>query len=326
MRRIRKGFTLIELLVVIAIIAILIALLVPAVQKVREAASRSQCANNLKQLGLATHSFHDSNKSLPAFQGASGCCWGTWPICLMPFLDQNNQAIRYQNWGGSDTTNVTPTGTLIDNGRYNNAVNITISGARFAVLTCPTDSPTKTGSVANHSYVVNLGNTGLNQAISITGGWLGTTVVLQGGTPWKRALTAFDKTSGVKLTSISDGTSSTIAFSEVIMSTTGDYRGFIWWGDQTGYAGGLLLPNDSTPDMTSTGGGCTSSPAGGLPCTPNVNPPNPGSALAARSRHVGGVNACLCDGTVRFIGNSIDINTWRALHSSQGADLVGNEN
>ena len=102
MRHIRKGFTLIELLVVIAIIAILIALLVPAVQKVREAAARAQCGNNLKNLGLAVHGFHDANKAMPAAFGKDPCCWGTWVVSVMPYLEQDNAAKLYVNWGGND--------------------------------------------------------------------------------------------------------------------------------------------------------------------------------------------------------------------------------
>src|SRR5215204_6960624 len=104
----RGAFTLIELLVVIAIIAILIALLVPAVQKVREAAARTQCINNLKNIGLALHSFHDANKRLPPGTSTDTPPWGSggghgssWKVFILPYIEQGALFNKWQFTGGS---------------------------------------------------------------------------------------------------------------------------------------------------------------------------------------------------------------------------------
>ena len=94
MKRNIRGFTLVELLVVIAIIGILVALLLPAIQAAREAARRSQCVNNLKQLGVAFQNYHDTYKQLPI--GAYSCCWGTWQMAILPFLEEQELADLYQ--------------------------------------------------------------------------------------------------------------------------------------------------------------------------------------------------------------------------------------
>src|SRR5579883_3062193 len=127
----RSAFTLIELLVVIAIIAILIALLVPAVQKVREAASRTQCDNNLKQIGLACHNYHDMYKGFPPGKSdnAGKAPSHSWVIYVLPYLERHDLYDRY------DFTQ-----------DYTAAVNATISAAHLPVLTCPSAPAGRSGS------------------------------------------------------------------------------------------------------------------------------------------------------------------------------------
>src|SRR5205814_180577 len=124
----RQAFTLIELLVVIAIIAILIALLVPAVQKVREAAARTQCTNNMKQMALAMHAYQDATKMLPPSMQYDGQCWGGFFYNLLPYIEQNS---LYRNMKG--------TGAMWNNGTYYT------TGGIVNVYMCPSDATINNG-------------------------------------------------------------------------------------------------------------------------------------------------------------------------------------
>jgi prepilin-type N-terminal cleavage/methylation domain-containing protein/prepilin-type processing-associated H-X9-DG protein len=300
----RTGFTLIELLVVIAIIAILIALLVPAVQKVREAASRTQCVNNEKQLALAVHNFHDTYKLMPAYQGPSACCWGTWVVLVLPYVDQDNVAKLYKNWGGDDSTGP----------RYSSAPNTTtVTNQRFAVMSCPSDENNSPFSnLTNHNYSANVGNTGYSQPNTLNG-------VPNGGAPFKPSRKQFEKTSSVKMVTITDGTSNTVLIAEVLQGVGRDLRGFTWWGDAAGVTG-YLDPNSASPDAIYDLGYCNNLPARNLPCVLATG--SYPTMFGARSRHPGGVNVAMCDGTVRFVRNNIGLATWRAIFSSQGNETV----
>ncbi len=325
--RSRRGFTLIELLVVIAIIAVLIALLLPAVQQAREAARRTQCKNNLKQLGLAMHNYHDTFNGFPIPNFS--CCWGTWQMGILPFVEQANMLNQYTNLGGIDATGPRYAGTT-------NAVNVT--SKRLSFLTCPSDIPnapinaTIGGTVygiTSHNYAVNLGETVAAQqtALLTTGNakyddarFRGAPFIRLGGDQATGSWPAIRaKMRGIG--TITDGTSSTLLMSELVQGKGTDLRGFSWWGDGSHFET-LLLPNSKDPDQVASN--CTSEPAANLPC---VVAPTTGTAwrmtVASRSRHTGGVQSVLCDGSVRFVSENVDKLTWRALGSSEDAQVVG---
>jgi prepilin-type N-terminal cleavage/methylation domain-containing protein len=267
-RQVRAGFTLIELLVVIAIIAILIGLLLPAVQKVREAAARMSCSNNLKQMGLALHNYHDSMGFLPTAGSAdgkpfSGGPWpiggeGTnWSIYLLPYIEQGNVFKKLTFNGDSGWTNDQ---TQVSGGYTSSALNnvTLINGVGLKLYRCPSD--TKPDMIRNDSNVRDAsGNESLlvnrNSYVAIAGavnnldgsGQFRESRNTDGSSwSWQFGITAWGgvivpDNASIKLTSITDGTSNTMVISEQSAQLTAV--------DQSGN-----IINDQY-SVTSTGGG-----------------------------------------------------------------------
>jgi prepilin-type N-terminal cleavage/methylation domain-containing protein/prepilin-type processing-associated H-X9-DG protein len=318
----RRGFTLIELLVVIAIIAILIGLLLPAVQKVRDAAARMKCQNHLKQLGLALHGFHDSRQALPPgvsqgyFPATNGsvewyaaASYGApsnmvdkdrtcWAFHIIPFLEQDAAARAMQT--GMDAGTMS---TLV-------AVNSTV----FPTLVCPSDplgvkDPTA-GQGFHSNYALCHGN-----------GSSVTYVAPVPNAPEKFGLNnngIFYGRSKTKLTDITDGTSSTVAGSELLFSSsTGDVRGRIWNAIHTGATFSTQYPPNSSIGDRPEGGRCAATPQ--APCAATNNN---GLYLVARSGHSGGANAVMADGSVRFVINGINPQAWLNLGTRAGGETV----
>jgi prepilin-type N-terminal cleavage/methylation domain-containing protein/prepilin-type processing-associated H-X9-DG protein len=292
----RNGFTLIELLVVIAIIAILIALLIPAVQKVRDAAALTQCKNNLKQIATAMHSYHDVYKTLPV--GLWDWGWGTWAVTILPYIEQQAAFDQYQNYHGS----ANPGGAPV----YYDPANYAVTTQRFAVYTCPADTPNPAPlfGLTTHNYVANFGNTDVSQTSPFNG-------ITFAGAPFRDRI-------GVPLAYVTDGTSNTLMVAEVIQAEGNDVRGLIWDGNYAGFET-YLGPNSTSPDQVGTGGACNYPSANNPPCT------QPGlvDSYAARSRHAGGLQVALCDGSARFVSDQIALSLWQALSTSQGEEAIG---
>ena len=293
--RVPLAFTLVELLVVIAIIGVLIALLLPAVQKVREAANRSRCAGNLRQIGLAVHHYHDAHLVFPI--GGWDWGWGTWQVGILPYVEEGNAYLLYRNYLGAENPGGPPV--------YYDAVNHPVTTHQFPVFTCPSDRPNfaPTWGITSHNYAVNYGNTTAGRTSPYQG-------VTFGGAPFGYRLV-------VRLTDLSDGTSDTLLAAEVVQGQGMDVRGFTWDGVYAGFEA-FLGPNSPEPDVVGSGGFCQ-----------YPYPPNPPCVLgaadvyASRSRHPGGVQIALCDGSARFVRDAIALETWRALSTTRGGEVVG---
>jgi prepilin-type N-terminal cleavage/methylation domain-containing protein/prepilin-type processing-associated H-X9-DG protein len=314
MSRSRSAFTLIELLVVIAVIASLIGLLLPAVQKVREAAARAQCSNNLKQLALACHNYHHANGSLPP--GRTDQSLSTHGF-LLPYLEQD--AIFRQ----------------IDfNSTWNVAVNAGPAAAVVKTFLCPADSNRPPPSWAGNNYRANQGSG-----------------ILWGLPPTNPADPNFNMpapngpfylNSNVKLTDIKDGTSNTAAFSEHLI---GDFsnaiatdKGDTFWPqtypadpDQAVTMCQAIDPTNLAFQRFSDVGAPWLYGYHSTTVYFHVGPPGSRSCMyppgrigtSANSNHGNGVNVALCDGSVRFVNYGISLATWRAAGSIAGNDMLG---
>lgn len=315
-RRLRRGFTLIELLVVIAIIAVLIALLLPAVQQAREAARRAQCKNNLKQIGLAIHNYESSHRVFPP-----GRCG--YPMVfsvqahLLPFVDGANlyNILDFR-------TRPVFTEPMTDP----NAQNEIAARRKIPMYLCPSDFGSIPGNVfGSTNYVASTGSGRPPVANSIrTGDGV-----------------MFDASS-VRFRDVTDGLSNTVAFSE---QTLGRGMSSVANGTPPANLDEMVLeltgatPTDDAACVASAGAGSWSGFRGAKWLNghfgdtlynqyyaPNSTQFDCGNAshnyglTSARSRHPGGVHLLLCDGSVRFASNNVNLAIWQALGTRSGSE------
>jgi prepilin-type N-terminal cleavage/methylation domain-containing protein/prepilin-type processing-associated H-X9-DG protein len=291
-RPIRHAFTLIELLVVIAIIAILIALLVPAVQKVREAAARSQCSNNLKQMALALHSYHNFNKRLPA--GCDPNNLISFHLYILPFIEKND---IYQGFNFK--------APYSDNNNLKQAIN------RIPVFQCPTQGSflyTQYGSgewyngtqitYTNHYYGVS-GPKGTNPTSGAK--YLMIPTGVQGDIARQGVLTMDSK---VKLTQIPDGTSNTLMLGESSWDAADNYRTWI----RGAYA---ITELTATRNLANT---LNSTKYNG---SNNFNDVSFGSVHSGRGAHF-----AMADGSVKYLTSDISFGLYLSLASKDGDEPV----
>lgn len=317
----RMAFTLIELLVVIAIIAILIALLVPAVQKVREAAARSQCQNNMKQIGVALHNYHGTMKRFPYgntnLSDSVRCNWAAhiFPYLELPYKETIISATGFQTGAGGQQ--------LHQPGIRNDAIGNTFVAK---VYICPSDGVTMSadGSVALGNYLaVNAPNTDQRdfQNTSVQGVFTYQAHVIT-PSPNNNPSTAGAQTAltaPTTMTSILDGTSNTLAVGErpaVPLSTDAGFCG-AWVYSEIDSALGLPNTRQWCAVTNGSGGSC---PSGNQWFQAPIGNQCDGNHYW--SKHPGGGNWLFADGTVRFLSYGISTSIQAALATKAGGEVV----
>ena len=303
--RSRAAFTLIELLVVIAIIAILIGLLLPAVQKIREAANRMKCSNNLKQIGLAVHNYHDTVGYLPRSAGTGyGYSTGnqnswSWLAQILPYVEQDN-LFRTANLSNN------PQPAL--NASFAAPGQLT-SAQIIKTYQCPSDG-SNNRIWTDRANVAPQQMAGTNYKGVAGSNWCWGTYTNTGPTGDCNGLdngngTFYRSDFGNQLTlaGISDGLSNTFFAGEAIP----EYDIHTSWAFFNHATATCSIPlNQRLPGMT-----------------PGPNPGDWPNVYSFRSRHTGGGNFALADGSVRFLRDSIDITTYRNAASVSGGEVLG---
>ncbi len=336
----RAGFTLIELLVVIAIIAILIGLLLPAVQKVREAASRAKCSNNLKQIGLALHNYHDTHQGFPFGKGPSypgAPVYARWSVHsqLLPYVEQDNLYRSIDFNSPPETPGMAGVINFMPAWQNPGRVNATASRAQVPIFLCPSDGAPIDGDWPGQNNY--LASQGAEFLCDMTESQPSTVA------PTEKPDGPLYYLSKIKITDLTDGTSNTCVFSEKLrgLGNPDPKRDMKTMPNQTSETAAhdtcqALNPLTATP-LTSKQG--YSWVMGEMCCTtynhcatPNTttcagigfpgNMSNMAMVVPPTSNHTGGVNTLLGDGSVRFVRDNIDLATWRAMGTIRGGEVV----
>ncbi len=353
-----RGFTLIELLVVIAIIAVLIALLVPAVQKVREAAARSTCTNNLKQLGLAMHAYHTAHGKFPPNQQQIGP--NVWESVnasyfVLPYLEQDNvfKQVTIPANAPPAGTSVTGSGNAADwTACYNGPMN-----EHLAVFLCPSAPPGPARGAGSAGWDGPGSNYGWCTGSRIYAMWDG-----NGATGTSNANGMINQIVARKIADVLDGLSNTLLASELLSGSNspqtggpGVYPYDVFYAGNPPFAAVVNKAFPTQAELDAIGSGAKGSPLGvktnngtlplwyaaGQSSFTTAAPPNwhwptagadccPGGAhdwgygiIPPRSMHPGGVNALLGDGSVRFILDDIKLLTFQQLGNREDGQVIG---